>query len=91
MGTVEFLAVQEKLKIGPTNVESRVKQHLRDERLVRTAKSARYMLVADKEETCLVGHIPLSDYIEQTANCCGLTELMSGDWSCRDHSDAMCH
>ncbi len=66
-GVYEIISHNDVLKIGESNdVQSRIRdEHLKNDALVRGAKSARYMAVADKEEALLIEHVLLSDHEEK--------------------------
>jgi hypothetical protein len=62
LGVYEILSHNDKLRIGEGIVQARIREHLKNDHLARAAKTARYVVAADKEESLLIEHVLLSDY-----------------------------
>src|SRR5258708_11219081 len=62
-GVYQLLSADQKvLRIGEGAIQSRIKEHLKDERLARAAKTLRYLGLADKEETSLMEKILIAHH-----------------------------
>jgi hypothetical protein len=65
LGVYQISSHNDILRIGEGNVPARIREHLKNDHLVRAAKSARYMVAADKEESVLIEHVLLCIYEEK--------------------------
>jgi hypothetical protein len=65
LGVYEISSHNDILRIGEGVVQSRIREHLKNDHLVRAARTARYMVAADKEESILIERVLLSLYEER--------------------------
>ena len=63
LGVYHILGDEDKpVKIGQGVVSSRLQQHLKDDRFVRAGKSARYLLVSEKEDAVTLEQVCLAQH-----------------------------
>ncbi|SRR5258708_18086543 len=62
-GVYQLISSEEEiLRIGEGTIQTRIKEHLKDERLARMASAIRYCVLADKEETSTIEKVLIAQY-----------------------------